>query len=171
MIKADKVTLVEKLSSELTQAKSLVVINYTGLSVKSQQELKKRLETVGAKMVVIKNTLLKRAGEAAKLDAKLLSDEVLSGQTALVITQEDPIAFIQVLGKFTKEFEIPKMKIGLVDGTSMEAAELTRIAALPNRETLLSQVLGSLMSSPYGLVATLQGNLQKLVYVLSQKAG
>lgn len=171
MNKQDKVSLVDSLSTELGQAKSLVVINYTGLSVKSQQELKKRLKEVGAKMVVIKNTLLKRAGEAAKLDAKLLSDEVLSGQTALVIAESDPVGFIQVLGKFAKEFEIPKMKIGIVDGTSMEANDLTKIAALPGRETLLAQVLGSLISSQYGLIATLQGNLQKLVYVLSQKAG
>lgn len=170
MKKAEKSFFVDNLTAELKSAKSLVLINYTGLSVKSQQELKKRLKEVGAKMLVVKNTLLKRSSEAAKLDIKLLTDEILSGQTALVISESDPISFIQVLGKFAKEFEVPKMKVGVVDGLFQSPEALTKLSTLPGRDVLLSQVLGALMSPSYGLVGVLNGNLQKLVYILDQKS-
>lgn len=170
MLKAQKVTLVENLTEELKGAKSLVLVNYAGLNVKSQQELKKRLKEVDGRMVVIKNTLLKRAGENAKLDPEMLSETILSGQTALLVANDDPIAPIQVLGKFAKENEVPKFKVGIVEGLFQDEAGLTKLSTLPSRDVLLGQLLGSLMSAPYGLVGTLNGNLQKLVYILDQKA-
>jgi len=169
MKKAEKTLFVDNLTAELASAKSLVLINYTGLSVKFQQELKKRLKEVGAKMLVVKNTLLKRASERAEIDKEVLTDEVLSGQTALVISSDDPISFIQVLGKFSKEFSVPQMKVGIVDGLFQDNETLMKLSTLPERSVLLSQLLNSLTSSSYGLVGTLNGNLQKLVYVLDQK--
>lgn len=171
MLKAQKVVLVDNLVAELKDAKSVVLVNYTGLNVSAQQELKKRLNEVGGRMIVVKNTLLKRAIKEAKIDEKIATDEILSGQTALVIANEDPIAPIQVLGKFAKEQELPKFKIGVVDGATSDQAALTKISTLPSKDVLLSQVLGSLISPMYGLVGTLNGNMQKLVYILKSKAG
>jgi large subunit ribosomal protein L10 len=171
MLKAEKVTLVDNLIAEFKDAKSLVLVNYTGLNVKSQQELKRRLKEVNGRIVVVKNTLLKRAIKAAKIDDKMATDEILSGQTALVLADEDPIAPIQVLGKFAKEQELPKFKVGVVDGTFQDNESLVKLSTLPGRDVLLGQVLGALMSPEYGLVGTLQGNLQKLLFILKTKAG
>jgi large subunit ribosomal protein L10 len=171
MKKLEKVTLVENLTKELQAAKSVVLVNYTGLNVKAQQDLKARLKEVGGKMVVVKNTLLKRAFELAKLDSNMAKDEILSGQTALLIANDDPIAPIQTLGKFAKEFELPKFKVGVVEGTFQDETSLTKLSTLPGRDVLLGQLLGALMASEYGLVGTLQGNLNKLVYILQSKAG
>jgi len=172
MKKAEKVTFVENLKEELKGAKSVVLVNYTGLGVKAQQELKRRLSEIGGKMVVVKNTLLKRAGEAAGIDKQILTDSVLVGQTALIIAGEDPVAPIQVLGKFAKEFvgvdglPVPEFKVGIVEGSFQDQSSLTKLSALPGRDALLGQLLGTLMGSQYGLVGTLNANLQKLVYVL-----
>jgi large subunit ribosomal protein L10 len=171
MIKSEKVELVKNLTEELKDTKSLVLINYTGLNVKAQQELKKRLKEAGGRMVVVKNTLLKRAIESAKINDKIATDEILSGQTAIVIADEDPLAPIQVLGKFAKENELPKFKVGIVKGTFQDSESLVKLSTLPARDVLLGQLLGALMSPEYGLVGTLQGNLQRLVYILKQKAG
>jgi large subunit ribosomal protein L10 len=171
MLKAEKITLVDNLVAELKDAKSLVLINYTGLNVKAQQDLKKRLKEVGGRMVVVKNTLLKRAFASAKIDDEMATDEILSGQTALVIADEDPIAPIQVLGRFAKEQELPKFKVGIVEGTFQDSESLAKLSTLPGRDALLGQVLGALILPEYGLVGVLQGNLQKLVYILKQKAG
>ncbi len=177
MKKVEKTVFVDNLTTELASAKSFILINYTGLSVKSQQELKKRLKEVGAKMLVVKNTLLKRASQTAKIDKEVLTDEVLSGQTALIVSQEDPISFIQVIGKFAKEFvseaglPVPKMKVGIVEGSFQNQEALIKLATLPGKDALLGQLLGSLISPSYGLVGTLNGNLQKLVYILREKAG
>ncbi|HKB88521.1 MAG TPA: 50S ribosomal protein L10 [Patescibacteria group bacterium] len=170
MLKAQKVTLVDDLTGELKNAKSLVLVNYTGLNVKAQQELKGKLKEVNGRMVVVKNTLLKRAIESAKLDDQMATDEILSGQTAIVIADEDAIAPIQVLGKFAKENELPKFKVGVVEGTFQDSAALSKLSTLPGRDVLLGQLLGALLASEYGLVATLQGNLQKLVYILKAKS-
>lgn len=171
MYKAEKVTLVDNLVEELKDAKSLVLVNYTGLNVKSQQELKRRLKEVNGRMVVVKNTLLKRAIERAKLDNQMATDEILQGQTALVIADEDPIAPIQTLGKFAKETELPKFKVGVVEGSFQNSEALAKLSTLPGRDTLLGQVLGALIAPEYGLVGTLQGNIQKLLFILKQKAG
>lgn len=171
MKKAEKTVLVENLTKEITQANGVVLVNFAGLGVKTQQELKKRLKEVDAKMLVIKNTLLKRAAQEAKLPEEILSDEVLSGQTALVLANGDSLAPISVLGKFAKEFELPKMKVGVIDGAFQSEKALDALSKLPGRDALLGQVLGALMASQYGLVGTLQGNLHKLVYILKQKAG
>lgn len=168
MLKNEKVKLVENLIEDLKGAKSVVLVNYSGLNVKAQQDLKGRLKSVGGRMVVVKNTLLKRAGESAKLDKNILEDSVLQGQTALVLADEDPVAPIQVMGKFAKEFELPKFKVGVVEGTFQDESSLTKLSTLPGRDVLLGQVLGALMASQYGLVGTLNANLQKLVFILSQ---
>lgn len=170
MNKQQKVKLVEDLATELKNAKSIVLINYSGLSVKAQQDLKKRLKEADSRMLVIKNTLLKRAGSQSGISDKVLTDTVLSGQTALVIGTGDPIAPIQVLGKFAKEADVPKFKMGVIEGSFQDTDMLTKLANLPGRDALLGQILGSLMSLNYGLVGALNGNLQKLVYVLDQKA-
>lgn len=171
MKKAQKVTFVDNLTAELKDAKSVVLVNYAGLNVKAQQDLKGKLKEVGSRMVVVKNTLLKRAGEAAKIDKELLADGILQGQTALVIADDDPVAPIQVLGRFSTEFETPKFKVGVVEGAFQDETSLGKLSTLPGRDVLLGQLLGALIAPEYGLVGVLNGNLQKLIYVLKTKAG
>ena len=170
MKKAEKTIFVDNLTEELKGAKSVVLINFAGLSVKNQQELKKRLAAVNARMVVVKNTLLKLAGKAAKVNEKVLSDTVLQGQTALIVADGDTIAPLNVLGKFAKEHETPQFKVGVVDGAFQDKEALSRLASLPGRDALLGQLLGTLMGPMYGLAGTLNGNLQKLLFVLNEKA-
>lgn len=177
MKKQEKVFFVDNLTAELKSAESFVLVNFIGLTVKAQQNLKKRLKEVGAKMIVVKNTLLKRAGESAKIDPQILNHTVLTGQTALIIreaetiSEGDPLSFIQVLGKFAQEFEVPQMKVGIVEGSFQDSAALAKLASLPGRDALLGQLLGTLMSPNCELIGTLEGNLQKLVYLLKTKAG
>lgn len=168
MKKAEKILFVDNLTKELQDAKSVVLVNYSGLTVAAQQDLKKRLSDVGGRMLVVKNTLLKRAGESAKIDKDILTDTVLTGQTALIIADEDPITPLQALGKFAKEFNIPEFKVGVIEGKFFDSTSLSQISNLPPRDALLGQLLGVLMSPSYELVSTLNGNLQKLVYVLKE---
>lgn len=171
MIKSQKIELVSSLTQELKGAKSVVLVNFAGMGVKAQQELKRRLTEAGAKMIVVKNTLLRRAALEAKLDEKAIEESILTGQTAIVIGTEDPVAPISVIGKFAKEFELPKMKVGIVEGSFQDETALVKLSTLPGRDGLLGQALGSLMGSLYSLVGTLNSPMQGLVYTLSAKAG
>lgn len=168
MNKQNKKDLVVSLTPKLKEAVSVLVVNYTGLSVSLQQTLKSELKKVGSDMVVVKNTLIKRAGKEAGFTEEMLTDEILSGQTALIISKEDAVAPVQVIGKFAKENQIPQFKIGLVEGNVQDKEALLKISTLPTKDVLYSQVVGSLMSPMYGLVGTLNGNMQKLVYLLKE---
>lgn len=170
MKKQEKTFLVENLTAELKDATGVVLVNYSGMNVKSQQKLKKLLNQTDSKMVVVKNTLLKIAGKNAGIDKNFLEETVLEGQNALIISTKDPISAISILGKFAKENESPKFRVGIVDGNFQDASSLEVLSSLPNKDVLMGQILGSLLSNLYNLTNTLNGNLQNLVSILDQKS-
>jgi len=174
MRKQEKTFFVQNLTEELKGANSVVLVDYTGIGVKMQQDLRKQLKKVNARMFVVKNTLLKLAGEAAKVSKDALSDTVLSGPVAVVISEDDPVAPLQILGKFAKEFNIPQMKVGIVDGSFQDKDNLIKLSKLPGKDVLFAQAVGTIAQPMYGIVGVLNANMQKLVYVLkeaSQKGG
>ena len=170
MKKTEKSLFVDNLAEELKSATSVVLINYSGLSVKAQQELKKNLKEVDAKLTVVKNTLLKKAGKAAKTPKEIFSDTVLSGPIALVITEDDPIAPLQILDKFAKDNQVPQLKVGIIEGSYLDNEALVKLSKLPSKEALNSQVVGTIGAPLYSLIATLQSNMQQLIYILNTKA-
>ena len=91
MKKTEKTFFVENLTKQIESATSVVLLDYTGLTVAKQQDLKNKLALVGAKMVVVKNTLFKLAGKSANIPEEVTFDTTLSGPTAMVITEKDPI--------------------------------------------------------------------------------
>jgi large subunit ribosomal protein L10 len=163
-----KVDEVKGLTDMLSSAKSAVFVNYAGLSVKGQQELKNTLKEGKAKMLVAKNTLFKIAAKNANLPADFYTDTVLSGQTALVTSNEEAVASVQTLGKFIKEKEIGQLKAGVIEGGFYNESGLLKLSTLPSKEVLYAQVVGGVAAPLYALVGTLQSNLQKLVFVLDQ---
>ncbi len=169
MVQQHKKDFVENLSSSLKQATATVLVDYSGLSVQMQQELKKRLKEVGAKMTVSKNTLYKIAAEKAGYPKEASDEEVLAGPSALIITEGDPIAPLQIISKYAKEFEIPQFKVGVIEGSYQDKVNLEKLSTLPGKDALVAQAMGAISSPLYGLVGTLQGNLQKLVFVLQAK--
>lgn len=170
MKKSEKIFLVKDLTTRLNGAKSVVLADITGLKVGEQEKLRRMLREVGGKLMIVKNTLLGRAIQTSNL--KSLTSNIqpsLVGQTAVIISEQDELSPIQILGKFIKEFERPLLKLGIVSGEVADSARLLFISKLPSREVLLGQLLGVLGGPMYGLVGTLQGNMGKLVYILNRK--
>ena len=171
MLKADKPEFVRNLASTLSAANALVLVDYRGLGVKPQQELKRRLVAVGATMMVTKNTLFKLAAQEAKLPTEVGEDKILTGQIAYIMTTGDPIAPIAVLAKFAKEFEVPNFKVAVVEGQFQDTNALITLSKLPAKEVLLSMAVGSIAAPLYGIVSVTQANIQKLLYILKSKGG
>lgn len=171
MNKQQKIESVTKLSAILKGAPAAILVDYTGLSVKMQQDLKKKLKTVGASMVVVKNTLFKIAGNNVKFPAEILNTSTLAGQTALVLSGEDAVAPLQILAKFAKENELPQFKVGVIEGSFQNKENLIKLSTLPGKDVLRAQVVGGISAPLYGLVGTLQGNIQKLLFILKSKTG
>ncbi len=167
-IKQEKVDAVKMLSDAFKSAHSATFIDYTGMNVVAMNNLRTKLSEVGARILIAKNTLIGIAAHEAKMPEELSS--VLEGQTAVIFGDNDAVAPIQAIGKFTKETELATFKAGIVEGAFQDKVGLTKISTLPNREQLYANTLGAISAPLYGIVGTLQGNLQKLVYLLDQKS-
>lgn len=167
-IKPEKKNYVSELAETLKSAKSAVFVDYSGLGVKAQQELKKALREVGGSMFVAKNTLIKLAGNEASLPKEAFTDEFLSGQTAVIISDNDPVAPIQTIGKFIKDNEVMAFKSGVVEGDFQGTEGLEKISKLPGKEELSAKVVGAIAGPMYALVGSLNSPMQKLVYILEQ---
>ncbi len=170
MKRQEKIFFVDNLTEELVNSSSIILVDHTGLSVKLQQDLNKKLKKAGAKMLIVKNTLFKLAGQKAKLPQESLSDQVLSGPNALIISEGDPIIPLQILSKFAKENELPNLKVGIIEKKFQDKDSLIKLAQLPSKEVLYSQLIGSLASPFYGIISVLKGNVQNLIYILEQKS-
>ena len=168
MKKQEKTFFVQNLTEELKGNSSCLLIDYAGLSVKMQQDLKKRLRAVGAKMLVVKNTLYKIAAKNAKTPKEAYTDTVTAGPTALIITEDDPIVPLYVVAKFAKEFDLPQIKAGLIEGSFQDKESLLILAKLSSKNALVGQALGVISAPLYGLVSTLNANMQNLISVLKQ---
>jgi len=168
MKKSEKPYFVENLAEELKSATGYILVDYSGLTVKMQQDLKKRLREVGGEMTIVKNSLFKLSAKNTKAPSDITSDTVLSGPTALIMTEKDPISVLQILSKFAKETEIMQFKVGIIEGEFRDKDSLVKLASLPGKAILQMQLLGAIQAPSYSLIGVLQGNLQKLIYVITE---
>jgi large subunit ribosomal protein L10 len=144
MKKDDKQKLVDDLRSKLGTANALYYTDFTGLNVKRMTELRRRLRRAGVEYVVIKNTLAIRA-----VNESGLVSQKLKGPTGIVVAR-DAVAGAKVITEFAKEFDSkPGLKGGLFDGKTIDNEQVKKLASMPSREQLLSQ-LGASMQAPLG---------------------
>jgi large subunit ribosomal protein L10 len=161
MKRTDKEQLVIELKEQIGSAKALYYTDFTGLNVKRMTELRRRLRKAGVQYVVIKNTLALRA-----VNESGLVGQRLKGPTGLVMAK-DPVGAAKVLTDFAKENDQrPSVKGGMLDGSSIDAAQVKRLAAMPTREQMLAN-LGAGLQSPLGaFVGALNGLLMTFVGAL-----
>jgi large subunit ribosomal protein L10 len=154
MKRTEKEQLVVELKDKIGSAQALYYTDFTGLNVKRMTELRRRLRKANVEYVVIKNTLALRA-----VNESGLVGERLKGPTGLVVAK-DPVGAAKVLSDFAKENDQrPAVKGGMLDGASIDAAQVKRLAAMPSREQMLAN-LGAGLQSPLGaFVGALNGLL------------
>ena len=138
-----KQPIVQEISETIKDAQSVVVVDYRGLTVAEDTQLRKQLREAGVSYKVYKNTLVSRAVEGTEFES--LRD-VLEGPSAFAVSAEDATAPARVLAEFAKKAPKLEIKAGVVEGTFYDAAGMQEIAKVPSREVLLSKLLGSLQS-------------------------
>jgi large subunit ribosomal protein L10 len=142
MKRPEKEQLVVELKEKMVGAKALYYTDFTGLNVKRMTELRRRLRKANVDYVVIKNTLALRA-----VNESGLVGERLRGPTGLVMAK-DPVAAAKLLTDFAKENDQrPTVKGGLFEGRAVDAKQVTKLANMPSREQMLSE-LGASMQAP-----------------------
>jgi large subunit ribosomal protein L10 len=138
-----KKPVVEEISELLSGAATAVVVDYRGLTVAEDTELRKQLREAGVVYKVYKNTMINFAIKDTEF-ADLAQH--LEGPTAIAVCKDDATAAARVLAKFAKTAEALEIKGGVVDGVYYDAAGIGQIASIPSREVLLSKLLGSMQS-------------------------
>lgn len=154
-----------ELKELMGDAKTFFLVDYQGLSAGELNKLRAKLRDVGAQLLVAKNTLI---NVVLKEHGTEDFGEILKGPTALVLVGNDPVAPAKVLTDFAKENskELPSAKGGRLQGNLVAAEELKRIAKLPARDQLLSELVGVLQAPLQQLVGVLEGPQRNLVGVL-----
>ncbi|MDE7253412.1 MAG: 50S ribosomal protein L10 [Acetatifactor sp.] len=138
-----KQPIVEEISANIKDAQSVVLVDYRGLTVEQDTQLRKSLREAGVTYKVYKNTYMTRAFKGTDFEALA---PYLEGPSAVAISTEDATAPARVLSEFAKKADKLEIKGGVVEGTVYDAKGMARIASIPSREVLISKLLGSLQS-------------------------
>jgi large subunit ribosomal protein L10 len=163
--KEQKAEQVELLTEKLKKAKVAVLTDYRGLTVSQIQELRARLRTGNVEYRVVKNTLARRAADAAGY--KDLESE-LKGPVAIAFGYDDLSLPPRLINEFVRTTRL-KLEVvgGLVEGRVVNRDQIKQLADLPSREVLLAQLLGTLQSPVAQLVGIMQTPVQQLIGVLN----
>ena len=138
-----KKPIVEEISAAIKDAQSVVLVDYRGLTVAQDTELRKQLREAGITYKVYKNTMMNFAFKGTDFESLA---PYLDGPSAVAISTTDATAPARVLAKFAQTANKLEIKAGVVEGTLYDADGMKAISAIPSREELLSKLLGSIQS-------------------------
>jgi large subunit ribosomal protein L10 len=159
--KEDKERAVADLTHRLKNAETLLVADYRGLTMPQIDELRTKLLEHGARFAVVKNTLTRRAAEAAGTEALLA---LLEGPTAIAFLESDgdPVAVAKALVDAARDTRVLALRGGMLEGRPVEPDEIESLAKLPPADVLRAQVLGAITAPLTGIVALFAAPLQDL---------
>ena len=154
-----KKAVVETLSAKIKEATSVVFVDYRGITVAQDTDLRKQFREAGVEYTVVKNTLTRFAAKENGYDF----DEVLNGTTAMASTTGDPIAPARIVCEFAKKNKLPlAIKGGVVEGSVLSAEQLNGFGELPSKNALVASVLGTFLAPISSLAFVLdQVRIQK----------
>jgi large subunit ribosomal protein L10 len=161
--KAQKAATVADLTSRLKASSTAVLADYRGMTVGQMRDLRTKLRGGGIEMVVVKNTLARRAAKAAGYEP--LSAELV-GPIAMLFALDDVSAPARILNEYIRANRKMVIKAGLLEGQIIKADAVTELADLPSREILLSRLLGAMQAPLGNLASVLQAPLTKFARTL-----
>ena len=168
MKKDDKERLVAELTERLRTTETLLVADYRGLTMPQIDELRTKLLEHGARFAVVKNTLTRRAAEAAGNDTLLA---LLEGPTAIAFLESggDPVAVAKALVDAARETRVLEVRGGLLEGRPVEPSEIESLAKLPPLDVLRGQVLGAITAPLTAIIGLFTAPLQDLYGLLDAR--
>jgi large subunit ribosomal protein L10 len=173
MLKADKELVVADLVERLRKSETLIVADYRGLTMTEIDDVRTKLIGAGARFSVVKNTLTRRAAEAAGVEPLL---DMLEGPTAIAFLEpdSDPVAAAKILNDVSKATKILTVRGGVMEGRAITEEDVTRLATLPPLDVLRGQVLGAIigpLNAIMGLVTAPLQNLHGLIDARIEQLG
>jgi large subunit ribosomal protein L10 len=165
LIKKEKEKKVDILKNDFSNNAGVIFADYSSLKSEQSMIIRNKLYETNSTFKIIKNTLAELALKESYLDMDF--SQILMGPTSIVVSHEDIISTAKVLKELIKEFEVLKIKGGIIDGKLVDADTVNKLASLPSREILISQFMFNLASPIYTLVNVLNNLPKKLVMTLA----
>lgn len=162
-----KVEEVKVIAEKLQAAQSLVMADFTGLSVLQMTDFRAKCRAQKVECRVVKNRLAKIAADAA--DLAVVKDQ-LTGPTAFIFGPESQVDPAKIVMDFAKEHEALKVKGGIVDGQFLVPEQVVALSKIPGRDVLISQMMGSINAPLRGLAVTIGGVATALARVIDAVA-
>jgi large subunit ribosomal protein L10 len=168
MHRDDKERVVAELTEKLRGADTLIVADYRGLTMPQIDALRGRLLEHGARFSVVKNTLTRRAAEAAGADQLLA---LLEGPSAIAFVESDgdPAAVAKALADSARDTKVLEIRGGIMQGRTISSDEVEELAKLPSLDVLRGQVLGAVIAPLTSLLALVNAPLQNLVGLIDAR--
>jgi large subunit ribosomal protein L10 len=168
MHKSEKERVIAELTERLRASPTLIVADYRGLSMPEIDGLRGELLKHGARFSVVKNTLTRRAAEAAGSDAVLA---MLEGPTAIAFLESegDPVAVAKALADAVRTTKVLVIRGGVLDGKTISADDVDSLAKLPPTDVLRAQLLGALAGPLVSVVGIFAAPLRDLVGVIDAR--
>jgi large subunit ribosomal protein L10 len=168
MNKEDKERTVAELTERLRTSPTLIVADYRGLSMPEIDGLRGELLKHGARFSVVKNTLTRRAAEAAGVDALLA---LLDGPSAIAFLESegDPVAVAKALSDAARTTRVLAVKGGVLEGRAITADDVQNLAKLPPADVLRAQFVGALAAPMTTVVGIFSAPLRDLVGVIDAR--
>jgi large subunit ribosomal protein L10 len=159
----EKKKIVENLQERFSKSAIVIITDYKGLDVATINELRGKLKEENIEYQVVKNTLLTRASVETDVD---LIKEHFKGPSAVALSYDDPVAPAKIIMDFAKNHEALEVKVGVMNGKTLDAGQIKALSILPSREELLAKFLSVLNGVPTSLVRTLSEIPKKMIYVV-----
>ncbi len=168
MHRDDKERVVAELTEKLRGADTLIVADYRGLTMPQIDALRGRLLEHGARLSVVKNTLTRRAAEAAGTDQLLA---LLEGPSAIAFVESDgdPAAVAKALADSARDTKVLEIRGGIMQGRTISSADVDELAKLPPLDVLRGQVLAAVIAPLTSLLALVNAPLQNLVGLIDAR--
>ena len=168
MDRNEKERVVNELTDKLKSAETLIVADYRGLTMPQIDSLRGKLVEHGAQLTVVKNTLTRRAAEAAGVDVLLA---MLEGPSAIAFIESDGdmVAVAKALADSARDTKILEIRGGLMQGRTISADDVDELAKLPPVDVLRGQVLGAIVSPLQSLLGLVSAPLQNLVGLIDAR--
>lgn len=158
-ILSEKKAIVEALAERFQNASAGVIVDYRGITVAEDTQLRRELVQNEVEYSVVKNTLTRFALEKAGIQGL---DDVLNGTTSLATSAGDPIAPIRIISDYSKKMgDRFNIKAAFMDGKVLDAGEIEEIAALPSKDALYAKVLGTMLAPITSLAVVLGQIVEK----------
>lgn len=167
-MRPEKASILEEVRTKLSRSSFFILTDYRGLTVNKANDLRRRLRAQKASLQVVPNSQFRLAARAVGFPA--LEDRMLKGPSAMIYGEGDAVAVAKVLKDFIKENEKPVVKLGGLQGRLLTREEVESLAAMPPKEVLRAQVVGTMAAPMSRLVGALQQKVASVLYVLKAYA-